>query len=422
MDSFDYFILGNSAAAVAAIEALRRRDPIGTIGLCSAERHRAYSRPLISYLIEGRVSADRMYLRPADFYRRHRVRLFLNQPAVGLDPETRQVSLRGGRSIRYGKVLLAMGGVPAIPGIPGMPRSAMTFTSWGDADRLGRLARPGIRALVLGGGLIGIKAAEALRARGAEVTVVEMAKGVLSLALDERASQIAGERLMETGVRLVCGTTIERFAPRKRGRVAVLRSGEETPYDVFVCAVGVRPNAALAEQAGVPVGRGVIVDDLLRAGVEGVYAAGDVAEAHDVILDQRRPLPIWPSASAQGRAAGANMAGADKAYAGGFGMNSVQIHDTPFISAGITGASGELESLQREDPRSGTYRRVLLRDNLIVGFIVVGAVDRAGIYTGLMRDRVDVSHFRDDLLDDRFGYISLPRQIRRERLAGVSTL
>lgn len=423
MNDFDYFILGNSAAAVAAIEGLRAEDPEGTIGLCSAERYRAYSRPLISYLLEGRVDANRMYIRPADFCRRRRVRTFLNRPAVGLDPARRVVTLRNGSKARYGKLLIATGGAPFVPPVKGAPRRVRTFTAWADALALEKVVGEGVRALVLGGGLIGIKAAEALRARRCEVTVVELADGVLSQSLDAKASRLASTCLSEMGVNVLCGVTIERFERREGERVAVLSNGVAAPYDLFVCAVGVRPNAEIAREAGLEVDRGVIVDDRLQTSDPNIFAAGDVTQGQDLVLGEKRPIPIWPSASRQGRAAGRNMAGGDERHEGGFAMNSVQINDVPFISAGLLETkSPRVAVLERHEPESFRHRRILVRDDRIVGFVTVGAVDRAGILTGLLRDRVDVRNFRDELLDDAFGYISLPRELRRERLSRVSTI
>jgi len=369
------------------------------------------------------VTPDKMYLRPEDFYARHGVKTFLGRSAASLDPAAHEVTLKAGRKIGYGRALIATGGEPFVPRIEGLGRGVQTFTSWADAARLDKAIRPGQRALVLGGGLIGLKAAEALRRRGLDVTLVELARGILTLSLDERGSELAGECLREMGVKVICGNTVQRMETRRGERTAVLRDGASIPHDVFVCAVGVRPNAEIARAAGLEANRGVVVNERLETSAPDVYAAGDVTEGLDLLLSQKRPLPVWPSASRQGRIAGRNMAGADAVHEGGFAMNSVQINDVPFISAGLTDATGEaVESLERFDPRRKEYRRVVLRDNRIVGFVAVAAVDRAGIYTGLMRDRVDVANFRGELLEDSFGYISLPRQLRQERLARVATI
>lgn len=423
MEHFDYFIAGNSAAAVAAVEAIRRRDPEGSIGLCSAERCRAYSRPLISYLLEGRATPDKMYLREADFCRRLGVKTFLNKPAVSLAPKERTVALKNGPKVRYGSLLLATGGEPVVPPIPGAPKRPATFVSWADAARLERAAGDGTRVLVLGGGLIGVKAAEALLARGCDVTVVELADGLLAQALDARSSAMATECMSGLGAKVVCGTTVERIEKRTGEKVALIKDGSEMPHDLFVCAVGVRPNAALAREGGLEVRRGVVVDEAMRTSDPRVFAAGDVSEGADLLSGEKRPIPIWPAASAQGRVAGAGMAGEPGRHPGGFAMNSVQIGDVPFISAGVVESPDpRVEVLEREEPGRRQYRRILIRNDRIVGFAVVGGVDRAGILTGLLRDEVNVRNFRAELLEDNFGYISLPRELREARLSRVATV
>ncbi|HRU07379.1 MAG TPA: FAD-dependent oxidoreductase, partial [Candidatus Brocadiia bacterium] len=373
MNAFDYFIAGNSAAAVAAIEGIRKHDPKGTIALCSDERYRAYSRPLISYLLEGRVNPEGMYIRPEDFYRRNGVKTFLNKPAVALDLKARTAKLKDGSAIRYGKLLLATGGTPFVPPIQGAPRRTQTFTCWADATQLEKAAAKGTRALVLGAGLIGVKVTEALLRRGCEVTVVELAGGVMAQALDATSSEMAGECLRDMGANVICGATVERLETRGKDKVAVLRGGVEILHDLFICAVGVRPNAGLAKEAGLEVKRGVLVDERMRTSDPHVYAAGDVSEGADLLLGEKRPIPIWPSASLQGRAAGANMAGAEVKYAGGFAMNSVQINDVPFISAGVLESKDHrVEVMERLTASKRCYRRILIRDGRIIGFVVVG--------------------------------------------------
>jgi NAD(P)H-nitrite reductase large subunit len=188
----------------------------------------------------------------------------------------------------------------------------------------------------------------------------------------------------------------------------------------MVVAVGVVPNVELAAASGIRTARGILVDDHMRTSAEGVWAAGDVAEAWDLLLDRPRPIPILPLAYRQGQIAGRNMAGADDAYAGGLPMNAIEICDLAAISAGLTAVSESdgYEVLAQRDAARATYRKVVLKDNRIVGVIMVGDIDRAGIYTGLIERRADVGRVKHLLLSKEFGLLSLDPEYRKHVVRG----
>jgi len=277
---------------------------------------------------------------------------------------------------------------------------------------------------VVGGGLIGLKTTEALMARSIRVTVVELADRILSISFDRTASRLAETILRREGAEIRTGTSVEEIVG-KDGRVdhAVLRDGDRVTCDLVVFAIGVRPNIGLIPQgAGIKVNRGIVVDRQMRTSAPHVYAAGDCSEAYDMLLGINRPIAIWPNAYAQGYVAGYNMAGAEKEYAGGFPMNSVEVCGVPTISVGLTDPQEDKESYEvmdycdRETP---VYKKLVLRGNRLVGAICVGNIDRAGIYTGLIRDRADISPFKDHLLFGHFGLISLPRDYRKHLVVGA---
>jgi nitrite reductase (NADH) large subunit len=225
-DRAKYVVIGNSTAAVGGVEGIRRLDGETPIVLVSREPHHTYSRPLISYLLAGEVDEERMYYRPRDFYHLNGVDARLGVEAVGLDVERRVLKTETGAEIAFETLLMATGGRPFVPEIRGLadtfsngtkaaPAAGIfPFTSWNDAKAIGRHiqeCRPR-RAVVVGGGLIGVKAAEALRARGLDVLVVELAERLLPLMLDEQASALAAGALRDSGVEFECGTTVRCVA------------------------------------------------------------------------------------------------------------------------------------------------------------------------------------------------------------------
>jgi NAD(P)H-nitrite reductase large subunit len=417
-----HVIVGNSVAAVGAIESIRQTDRTNPITVVADEPQHVYARPLISHLLGGQVDDSRMYYRPPDFYERFQVETMLGIEVTQVQTAERQLALAGGGTLAYDRLLIATGGRPFVPSLPGADlEGTFTFTRWSDARNIERYLKKNHveSAVVVGGGLIGLKTTEALMERHVRVTVVELADRILSISFDRTASRMAETLLRKAGTEIRTGTSVVEITERD-GRVdtAVLRDGERVQCDMVVFAIGVRPNVGLVTpESGILVKRGIVVDRRMRTSVRDVYAAGDCVEAYDLLLGVDRPIAIWPNAYRQGYVAGSNMTGVEKEYAGSFPMNSVEVCGVPTISVGLTDPQEEPESyetlvyIDREAP---TYKKLVMRDNRLVGAICVGNIDRAGIYTGLIRTRTDISAFKDHLLSGNFGMISLPREYRDE--------
>jgi NAD(P)H-nitrite reductase large subunit len=421
-----YVIIGNSAAAVGAIEAIRQHDPDNPITVIADEPYHVYSRPLISYLLGKLVDETRMSYRPDDFYERHKVETMLGTEATSINTKKQTISLAGGGTVPYDQLLIATGGRPFVPPLPGASlEGVFTFTTWKDARSIDRYITDWQveSALVIGGGLIGLKTTEALIERHIPITLVELADRILSTTFDRTASNLAETILRRKNVDIRTGTTVEEIIGRG-GQVdhAVLRDGERVNCDLVVFAIGVRPNTGLIpEDSGIQIDRGICVDRQMRTAAPNVYAAGDCVQAYDMLIDACRPIAIWPNAYRQGHIAGCNMAGVGKTYEGGFPMNSIEVCGVPTISVGLTDPpqeSNEYEIMDRYDREALTYKKLVLFHGRLVGAIFVGDIDRAGIYTGLIRDRVDVRQFKDHLLSGNFGLISLPKAYRKHLVVG----
>lgn len=414
-----YCIIGNSAAAVGAVEAIRSVDGGSPITVVSREPYYAYSRPMIPRFLAGKISEEAMYYRGEAFYRKHGVTLLLGREALNVDVEKRQVRLDDGTRLEYDRLLLATGSKPAIPPVEGLNLPGVsTFTTWEDAWRLRRLVEEGAsKALIVGGGLIGLKAAESLQTLGLEVTVAVRGPRVLRRIVDEAASKIVEAHLSSKGIQVIAGNTVKKFLGGRRVEAAVLADGRRVACDLAVIAVGVQPDSTLAEAAGVKVGLGVAVDSRMETSVKGVYAAGDVAEAYDLVHGKRRVTPVWPNAYRQGYVAGINMAGGSATYPGSLDMNSLELFSLPIVAVGLTNPpDGGYEVFTRLE-NENVYRKVVLKDGRIVGVILIGEIDRAGIFTGLIRSQTNVESFKKHLVEPGFGYAFFPEDLRRELLA-----
>ena len=348
-----YVIVGNSAGSIGAIEALRQVDRQGPVTVISEESYPAYSRPQIARLLTGEVNVEKTLFRPRSFYPAMRIDLELGKAVKRVDVERRVVALADGREIAYDKLLLATGGAPIVPPAKGLAEVGYsTFMTIEDVQRLRDRLPQMKRALIVGGGLIGLSAAEGLVKLGVEVTVIELAGQILGRATDAPVAEMV-RRLMESqGVRILTGCSVAELRPEKAGNAAqpggaftaVLSNGTTVAADTFILAIGVRPRVELAQAAGLTVNRGMVVDPHMRTSQADIYACGDAAEAYDYIAGGPRLTPIWPNAYLGGRIAGFNMAGRETVYEGGTSMNALHFFGLPILSAGIVapGAAGRI--------------------------------------------------------------------------------
>jgi len=420
-----YLIIGNSAAAMGAVEGIRSVDPDRPITIVARESQHTYSRPLISYLLARKVGQAHMFYRDPDFYQRNNVRAMLGVEVVRVEPDERAIETSDGRRLPFEKLLIATGGRPLLPGdVPGVAsKGVFTFTTWDDVTNIEAYIEQTCvrRAVVVGGGLIGLKATEAFVELGIKTAIVELADHLLGTSLDQTSSKLVTKQLEDAGIAVHCGdavSTIEHTDERASG--VALRSGTKIPCDLVILAIGVAPNTDCVRGSDVAIARGIVVDNTMQTSVAGIYAAGDVAQAPQLLSSEKRAIPVFPNACRQGYVAGANMAGSRRIYKGSISMNSVDVFGLPAISIGIACPDGDgYEVLSDVNEERRTYKKVVLRDEKVVGAIFVGQIDRAGIVTGLIREGITVSDFKDLLLTEGFGLICLPAEYRKHMVSGL---
>ena len=418
-----YVIIGNSTAGISAAEAIRSVDKTGNITIISDEQYITYSRPLITYWLAVKVDDERMYYKGEKYVKGLDATEILGKKAVKLNAKKKEVTLDDGKKLGYESLLIATGGTPFVPLIKGKDfEGVFTFTRWDDAKTVKEYLRKHKvkEVVVVGGGLIGLKTTEALVELGLKVTVLELSDRILSATFDKKASKVMLSYLKDRGVDIITENTVEEIRGED-GRVAgvTLRDGRRISCGLIILAIGVSPNIDLTQGTGMATGRGIIVDAHMETSIPDVYAAGDVTETHDTLIDSSRSIAIWPLAVSQGRVAGLNMAGKDTEYPGGFPMNSVEIHGLPTISVGITDPVDKGYKIIKEyNPDEYEYRKIVLKDGKVKGVIFIGRIDRAGIFTGLIMGEVDISKIKDDLLSEDFGLITLPVGYRKHEVKG----
>ncbi len=418
-----YLIIGNSAGGIGAVEATRGVDKKGAITIISDEPYPAYSRPLISEHLADGLPLEKMLFRPADFYEKNNVQAILGRKVTGLNIDKRNVRLEDGRTITWQKLLLATGGVPVIPKVEGIDlKGVFTFNRLDDARAIDAFLKPAARAVVIGGGLIGVSATEALVKRGVGVSIIELKERILNTILDEEVSALVAKTLEKAGVDIITEHTVAEITSNSGGDVTkvTLDDGRPIPCNLVIIAIGVQPCLELVAGTRIKTNRGIVVDRHMATSNPDVYACGDVAEAYDFVYGENRLTPIWPNAYIGGRTAGLNMAGVKTEYPGGTAMNSLKYFGLAVVSAGIVTPDNGYEVLsQRYD---SSYHKVVLKDGLVVGMVFAGNIEKSGIVFGLMKDRVNVDAFKPELVAVDFGFVSLPEEIRRAKLEPPSEL
>ena len=405
-----YVIIGGSAAAIGCIEGVRSVDKTGEIILITGETDWNYSRPLISYLLEGKTTRDKMWCRPDSFFTRNGVTVKAGVLATTLDAGDRTVRLSTGERLAYDRLLAATGSRPFVPPIPGLETVERTFCfqTLSDASALAEALRPESRVLILGAGLTGVKCAEGIRGLCAQIAIADLAPRVLPAVLDDTAAAMVQARMEEKGVRFYLNDSAAAF----RGNTARLQSGTELEFDVLVTAVGVRPNTQLVADAGGAVDRGILVDGRCATTLPDVYAAGDCAQGYDAVSGEKRMLPLWPNAMLQGETAGINMAGGRADYTQGIALNASGVFGLHMVTAGSY--EGESFTVQRD----GSYKRLVTADGVLKGVIMVGDVSRAGIYTDLIRKKKPLSEIDFDLIRESPQLMAFSQKDRRVQLGG----
>lgn len=407
----NYVIIGNSAAAVGTIEGIRQIDKTGKITVISDESYHTYSRPLISYWLMGKVTDKNIYYRSPDFYEKNGVETMLGCRAAKIDAAAKSVVLTDGRTVPYDKLMVATGSKPFVPPMNGMDKvaSCYTFMNYDSVKAIRSEIKEGAKVLIIGAGLIGLKAAEALNEYKADITVVDMADRILPSILDAQAGAIMKKHIESKGTKFILGTSVDEFSEHS----AKLKNGDTVDFDMVIVAVGVRPNTELVSDAGGKVERGIICDLTQKTTLDSVYAAGDCTVSHDASSDSDKILALLPNAYMQGEVAGRNMAGAETMYLNAIPMNAIGFFGLHIITA------GSYDGEEYVEENGNNYKKLVFRDGQLKGFILMGDVKRAGIYTSMIKERIDLGDVDIEMLKNHPQMMMFGKARREEKLGGI---
>ena len=395
-----YVLIGNSAASLAAVDGIRKFDKQGEITILNREQGPAYSRVALPYYVAGEMKLEDLLIRHNPDYEKVGVTLVDKENVTAINPSAKQVELESGKKVNYDKLLIGTGSETIVPPIQGLAQIPHHYL-WtrDDSISLKKATEKAKTAVVIGGGFIGMLAAEALRKLKIKLTIVEMAPILLPQLLDEGAGKLFLQAVRDEGVTVRTDSLVAAVAQKNDGIEVSLENGDTFSVDMAVVATGVRPNTRCLQNGAVSLNKGVLVNEYLQTNDPAIYAAGDVAETKDFLSDDRSIYAIWPTAIDQGRAAGTNMAGKKQAYPGGLGMNVVELFNVTLAQLGRfrEGAGDDVKMLSKGD--EGFYRKVVVDKNgTLVGAIYVGdenGVAEMGVIHSAIKRREQWQGFKD---------------------------
>ena len=388
-------VVGNGMAGVSCVEQILRYKHDFEITIFGDETHVNYNRILLSLVLAGEKSAEEIYLNDIGWYQENGIRVRLGVRVADIDREQQLVIGDDGGTAEYDKLILATGSSAFIPPIPGVDKQNVhVFRTLDDTRELTEKARPGLKAAVIGGGLLGLEAARGLQMRGCDVTVVHLMDTLMERQLDATGGEYLKRKIESLGIRVLLPE--QTSAILGNGRVDGLRfsSGEELEAELVVIAAGIRPNVALGRKAGLEVGRGIVVNDYLETSDPNIYAVGECTEHRGQIFGLVAPL------FEQGRVLAAHITGSNgPTFSASSPAAKLKIMGVDILSAGTVDENEPgVETVRFEDPSLGVYKKLLLKDNQLRGFILVGDVDDEPRYMDWMRSGTDISPFRRQIL------------------------
>jgi nitrite reductase (NADH) large subunit len=396
-----YVIVGNGVAGTTAAEQIRKRDKEGGITIFSDEEIPFYWRIKLNEYLAGEITREGLIAKKESWYRENRIDLRLSSRVKG--GEAKSLSTTGNEKIAFDKLLIATGSRSFVPPIKGADKKGVfTLRSFRDVKEISEKAAKSSEAVLIGGGLLGIEAGNALRKLGLKVKVVEFFPRLLPRQLDMEGAKRLQVLMEDMGFSFRLGAKTSHIAGTSTTEGVVLEGGEEISGTMVIISAGVRPDLELADSLELEKDKGIKVDDQLKTSMKDVFAAGDVVEFKGMTYG------IWPAAMEQGKTAGINMTGGSEPYKGTTMANILKVAGIDLASAGDIDADGKRETTLYVG--EGLYKKVVFDQGRIIGCIMLGDTEGFTSVTRLMSQQNDVSSIKDKILSKGFDFAGLAGQ------------
>ncbi len=392
-----YLIVGNGVAGARAAVKIRETDPNGEIHIFTEEAYPFYYRVRFPESVAGEVDFKNLIIHTKDYYQSKGISLHLEERITGGNLSKKEISGEKGKNYPYDCLLIATGGYAFVPPIKGVEKKGVfTLRSMQDAISMKEFSNKISKAILVGGGLVGLETGGALLRRGITVAVIETNPRILPRQTDPWGSQILQAKMEQMGFSFYLNGQSEEILGKDTVEGLRLKDGRTVEGQMVILSAGVRPNIALAKAMGLEIKNGVLVDDRMKTSNVDVFAAGDVAE------HRGRVYGIWPAAQRQGETAGVNMAGGHTAYEGTVIENTLKVVGINLTSAGEIDPEGKLECLVKSDHEKCLYCKVAFKDEQIIGCILLGDVKGAKEILTAIGKKIDAKSFKESMLKDGF--------------------
>lgn len=394
-----YLIVGDGVAGARAAIKIRENDPDGEIHIFTDEAYPFYYRVRFPEFIAKEINIKDITIHSVEYYQGKRISLHLEESIIKGDPESKEVISDRGKSYFYDFLLIATGGNAFIPSIKGVNKEGVfTLRKMKDAIKMREFTDGIKKAILIGGGLVGLETGWALLRRGIKVSVIEHNPRILPRQMDEEGAKLLQEKMESMGFSFLLNAQAEEIIGGEKIEGLLLKDGRMVDGEMIVISAGVKPNIELARAMGIDTKVGVIVNDRLETMKQGIFAAGDVAE------HRGRCYGIWPAAQRQGEIAGINMAGGNIVYEGTIISNTLKVLGIDLISSGEIDVENRFENKIKIDRQKGIYKKIVLKDDRIVGCILLGEKKGSLEILNAIEKGIDVGKLKDSILEDDFNF------------------
>ncbi len=393
-------IVGNGLSGTIASKTIRELDPAADIAIFAEEKRLYYPRPNLIEFLAGGLPESGLFAFAEEWYADQKISIHLGRPVLKLHPDSKEIELEGGKREPYDSLLLANGASSWMLPIAGIGKNGVfALRTLDDTLKIIEWVEKHPDVVVIGGGLLGLEIARAIRSRGAEVRVVEFFPRLLPRQLDAEGASVLQSQIEKMGIRVHLGVVTEEILGEENVKGLKLKSGEELEAQTAIVAAGVRPNLRLASEAGLATDKGIIVDDYLRTSHEDIFAAGDNVQHRDKIYG------IIPASFNQARTAAFNIAGQEKKYEGTVPSNTLKVVGLDLTAIGVVNPEGGAHTeLRKEDAKNGIYKKIVLKEGKAVGAIWMGTKKNVNAVSRIVLQQVDVEKWKESLLDEDFDF------------------
>ena len=387
-------IIGNGICGIAAAKYISEDAPKEKIIIFTDEKYHYYPRPRLIQLLSEKTDLGQLFPYNDEWFKNKNIEVILEKGVQRINASSKELILEDSSKYNYDKLLLANGSSPFVPPIEGVKSEGVfTLRNVSDVLRIREYSRDKRKAVVIGGGLLGLETARALSALGLKVKIIEVASRLLPRQLDEEGAHILKSQVEKIGIEVIIGTTCGQIYLEGTKKYLISKEIGKLEADFFIISAGVRPNIEVAKESGIIANKGVIANKNLRTNFGDIFAAGDCAEFNGIVYG------IIPAAIEQGKSAAANIIGKEIEYKGTLFQTTLKVVGIDLTSIGVVNPEGEgYEEVKTKDVAKGIYKKVVIKDGKVIGTIVMG--DKRGILelTRIIEEKIDVANNKDALL------------------------